>query len=177
MLSKPCKNENGFILVLAMAMLVILSIIGVAGTRTSTIDLKISGNERTMAQNFQIMDSLWQLGALWTNSKSNAPESVNRSLIGTDTAADFDTKEVYRIVRNYGDGTASNLNNDFPAANRDGTVSNEDFWFRVASQKSKNTKSEGSNNYYTPYDVDVDLEVAQRNHVKVRLTKLWRSKE
>jgi len=175
MLLKPCTNENGFILVLAMAMLVILSIIGVAGTRTSTIDLKISGNERTMAQEFQIADNLWQLGALWVNSKHSLPQRVNTSIIPGYTGPDaLETIDVYKIVRNYGNGGNGQLNDDFPmtpTSTQDGTVQGNNFWYRVFRYKKEKDAGGSDTNY--KYPIDVELNVAQRNHIKVRLYKNW----
>jgi len=42
----PLENENGFVLVVALLMLVVLTIIGLSGSSTTQIELQISGNER-----------------------------------------------------------------------------------------------------------------------------------
>ncbi len=46
------KNEDGFVLVIALVMLLVLTMIGVSGIKNSTIELKIAGNERGAAVNF-----------------------------------------------------------------------------------------------------------------------------
>ena len=45
-------NEEGSVLVLALIMLVLLTLLGIAATRTSEIEIQIAGNERTYKLNF-----------------------------------------------------------------------------------------------------------------------------
>jgi len=45
-------NENGFILILALLMLVMITLIGVAATRTADIELQIAANERDIIVDF-----------------------------------------------------------------------------------------------------------------------------
>ncbi|WP_207680012.1 pilus assembly PilX family protein [Desulfonema magnum] len=45
-------NEDGFVLVVAMIMLVFLSLLGVAATNTSSLEIQIAANERTYKKNF-----------------------------------------------------------------------------------------------------------------------------
>ena len=40
------NNENGFVIVIALIMLAIVTVIGIAATRTSETELQISGNEK-----------------------------------------------------------------------------------------------------------------------------------
>ena len=42
----PIDNENGFVLVVALLMLVVLTIMGLSASTTTQIELQISGNER-----------------------------------------------------------------------------------------------------------------------------------
>ncbi len=42
----PINNENGFVIVIALIMLAIVTVIGIAATRTSETELQISGNEK-----------------------------------------------------------------------------------------------------------------------------------
>lgn len=46
------NNESGFVLVLAVLMLAIMTIMGVAATRTSDIELQIASNERQIVNDF-----------------------------------------------------------------------------------------------------------------------------
>lgn len=46
------SNENGFVLVVGMMILVVLSIIGIAATRNTSIELQIAANEKNYKQSF-----------------------------------------------------------------------------------------------------------------------------
>lgn len=52
MLSKKLQNEEGFVLIVSLMMLVVLMIIGIAATNTTTIELQISGNDKSSTQTF-----------------------------------------------------------------------------------------------------------------------------
>ena len=56
------RNEGGFVLVLCLIMLVVLTLMGIVGTRTSTIELLISGNEKVRTQTFYQADGATQAG-------------------------------------------------------------------------------------------------------------------
>ena len=51
------KNESGVALVLALVMIVILTLIGLASTYTSTLEMKLSGNKRGSTDAFYAADS------------------------------------------------------------------------------------------------------------------------
>ena len=46
------QNEEGSVLVLGLLMVVLLTVLGMAATRTSTIEIQIAGNERDYRENF-----------------------------------------------------------------------------------------------------------------------------
>ena len=46
------KNENGSVLIIALIMLVLLTLLGIAATSTSNVELQISGNERNFKRAF-----------------------------------------------------------------------------------------------------------------------------
>ncbi|WP_321390676.1 pilus assembly PilX N-terminal domain-containing protein [uncultured Desulfuromusa sp.] len=54
---KTVNNEQGFVLISALMMLVILLVIGIAATNTTTIELQISGNDKAAKQNFYAAES------------------------------------------------------------------------------------------------------------------------
>lgn len=72
------KNEQGSVLVLAMVVLVVLTIIGIAATRTSTTELRIAGNEKFYKEAFYSAD------AGISYMLATAP-SVNELVPGPDT--------------------------------------------------------------------------------------------
>ena len=59
----PLRNEEGFVLILAMFMLAICSIIGVAAMMTSTAEVDIAGNERVHKETFYQAESGYVVGA------------------------------------------------------------------------------------------------------------------
>ena len=56
-IAKPLKNQSGVALVLALVMIVILTLIGLASTYTSNFELKLSGNKRGTTDAFYAADS------------------------------------------------------------------------------------------------------------------------
>jgi len=64
------KSENGFVLVLAVLMLAVITVIGVAATRTSETESQIASNERQIANEFYnaeggLIDTLERATATW----------------------------------------------------------------------------------------------------------------
>jgi len=55
-LSFPLKNENGFVLVISLIMLVILTLMGTFALNTTTSELQISGNDRVAKDAFYHAD-------------------------------------------------------------------------------------------------------------------------
>jgi hypothetical protein len=53
----PVKDQSGFALVLALIMIVILTLIGLASTYTSIFEMKLSGNKRGTTDAFYAADS------------------------------------------------------------------------------------------------------------------------
>ena len=51
-LTNTLNNEQGFVLVASLMMLMILLVIGIAATNTTTIELQISGNDKLAKQTF-----------------------------------------------------------------------------------------------------------------------------
>ena len=56
-IAKPLKDQSGVALVLALVMIVILTLIGLASTYTSTFEMKLSGNKRGTTDAFYAADS------------------------------------------------------------------------------------------------------------------------
>lgn len=56
------KKDDGFILVVCMVMLVLLTLMGIVGTRTTTIELLVSGNEKVDQQGFYRADGDTEVG-------------------------------------------------------------------------------------------------------------------
>ncbi|MBC8551150.1 MAG: hypothetical protein H8D23_16010 [Candidatus Brocadiales bacterium] len=56
------KNEDGFVLVVSLLVMLILIIIGIAATNTTITELQIAGNEKISQQTFYVAESAWQRG-------------------------------------------------------------------------------------------------------------------
>jgi len=54
---KPLKNEEGAVLVIALVLLGLLAILGVAATNTSTLEVKIAANNRIYTENFYMAEA------------------------------------------------------------------------------------------------------------------------
>jgi len=78
---KIFKNEDGFALIATMLFLVVLTIVGIAATNTTSIEVSIAGNERIYNQNFYLaegaakeaadenLNSIW----VWEANKNDLP--------------------------------------------------------------------------------------------------------
>ena len=58
----PVRNEQGFVLIISMMMLVILTLFGTFATNTSVIELGISGNDRVSKESFYQADGGTEAG-------------------------------------------------------------------------------------------------------------------
>ena len=130
---KPMQNEDGFALMLALMMMVILTLFGVAATNTTIFELNIAGNERWAAQRFYTADSGWKQGGPFLDTRATPPMVVNLDLKPGDTSRDW-TDEFYQVVRNFGEGGDGTLNDDFSAGSEDGMIANIPYWYRLAYQ-------------------------------------------
>ena len=82
-------NDKGSAILVALMILVLLTIIGMAATQNSNTELKITTNSQLYKMAFYAAESGWQDMAVWI-VQNNPPEtSSSRSgTIGSDTAYD-----------------------------------------------------------------------------------------
>ena len=120
------KNEDGFLLIMSLMILTILTIIGVSTSNTTRFELTIAANDRVYNRSFYTAESAWPLGGLWLNAKAGAP-SIE------DTSQTFDGTEV-AIVRNYGGDPGSTTNDTFPPGTEDGTLNGIPYWYRLTEE-------------------------------------------
>ncbi len=59
----PLRNEQGFLLVITMLILVVLSLIGLSATNLSRVELQIAGNDRLHKETFYQADGGTEVGA------------------------------------------------------------------------------------------------------------------
>ncbi len=51
------KNDDGSVLVLALVMLVLLTVLGISASRTSSIEIQISGNDKVYKENLYMAEA------------------------------------------------------------------------------------------------------------------------
>ncbi len=64
-MEKTIQNERGFVLITSLMILVVLTIIGIAATNTTMIELQISGNDKVARINFYEAEGTAYEGARW----------------------------------------------------------------------------------------------------------------
>lgn len=153
---QPLINENGFVLVIAMIMLVMLTLIGIAATNTTTIELNIAGNERQASRQFQAVDSGWKAAGIFLNKRASPPDFIN--------TADPLT------VRNYGNGNNGVLNTAFPAGTEDGMLTDIRYWYRVLYVNDFAAVKFGTN--YRDFQYDTESSAAGTTEVAVTMRKV-----
>ena len=96
-MDKKCviDNEQGSVILLAMLILIVLTILGIASLNTSTIEFQIVGNEKIYQRNFNIAESGDKKEAYYVGHSSKDwytlknPLNFNHFLNPSD-AADYD---------------------------------------------------------------------------------------
>lgn len=54
---EPCKNEEGFVLIVAMLMLLVISLMGIFMSNTTTTEVTVAGNEKFSQEQFFMADA------------------------------------------------------------------------------------------------------------------------
>lgn len=79
-------REDGYVLILAMAVLLVLTILGIAGVKNSTVELQIAGNERISTVNFYYAE-----GAAYEGAQKVMNEDDNETLLPALNPSPTDT--------------------------------------------------------------------------------------
>lgn len=166
------NSEDGYILLVGMMILLALTLMGLAATRSTTIELKIVGNERQSSQRFYVADSSWQIGGLWLKKRATPPTIKNMTLKSGDTVID-ETEKYYALVRNFGDGADGVLNDTFPADTEDGSYQNINFWYRLSGHGDPG-KAEGFGKNYGDYKYGVEASADGAVVVATRMYKVYK---
>jgi len=83
MIKKTMKNEQGFVLITSLLMLMVLMIIGISATNTTTIELRISGNDKVAKETFYQADAGTQAGmALAYDNASKGGYAADDLIVG-----------------------------------------------------------------------------------------------
>lgn len=155
---------------LALSILVVLTLLGLASMQSTIIDLKISGNEREVAREFQVIDGLTDLGRVWLDSRGGESPllvNVSRSEMWPEDS------EMYRYVRNFGNGGDGVLNEDFAAVTADGVYMGIPFWFRVAEMGA--SRAVGCGDEFRDYHHKIETTAGGRTRIVTHTRKVFRS--
>jgi hypothetical protein len=71
------KNENGSVIVVAMIILALLTVLGIASTNTSTLEVRIATNSQDHQLDFYVADSGWKDAAMFLEDQSSVPSWIN----------------------------------------------------------------------------------------------------
>jgi len=77
------RNQNGTALVIALIMIVVLTLIGLASTFTSTFEISLSGSKRTATDAFYLAETR-------SNSATNNIDQINAAVVYTPVNSDSD---------------------------------------------------------------------------------------
>jgi hypothetical protein len=89
------KNEDGFVLVTAMVMLVILTLLGTFALNTTIFELQISGNDRVAKQTFYKADGGIQAGIELLEQNVSCPQGFSSSINSIGGIDIFDQQFAY----------------------------------------------------------------------------------
>lgn len=76
-IASDLNNENGSVIVVALIILTLLTILGIASTNTSTLEVRIATNSQDHQLDFYVADSGWKDAAMFLESQSGVPTWVN----------------------------------------------------------------------------------------------------
>lgn len=91
------KQEEGFVLVVALMTMVLLTILGIAATRTAITELNISGNEKVSKQTFYTADGATEIGVELAEQNFQCPtgfESTTAGFANNDPSNSFNIRGV-----------------------------------------------------------------------------------
>lgn len=165
----PSENEQGFALVTAMLVLVVLTLIGFSALNTTSFETQIAGNERAKTDRFFVADSAWKQTGAWLNSLAKYPDPYNLVHSGGVTVTDSLGYSTDDIVRHYGGGAYLGLEPPFAANTEDGIISNVQaipYWYRVVYLSKSAAPKFGTNyknfRYFTESYADNTANVSTR---------------
>jgi Tfp pilus assembly protein PilX len=153
------KNEEGSTLIIALMMVAVLTVMGVAATNTSQTEVRIADNERRYQREFYGADSGWKDGAMWLDNKAKPPGRVN-------------TDPTDYTVRNFGNGPTNTLNDDFPDGTEDNAMSGIPYWFKI--EYVSDTIVPGSGKGYRNFKYDAVSNANRTQEIHVTLTKIYK---
>lgn len=81
---RPGPGEEGFVLVTALIVLLLLLVLGITSIDRSNVEVLIAGNEKWYAKGFYNADGGGEVGAMLVEENLSCPEGFAGTLVGTD---------------------------------------------------------------------------------------------
>ncbi|GAB4342361.1 MAG: hypothetical protein Kow0089_17360 [Desulfobulbaceae bacterium] len=98
---KRLRNQEGFVLVTGLLTLVVLTFLGLAATRNTSIELKIAGNDRVHQESFYDAEATVILGSELLEQNFNCPSGFSKSLGNSAAGATNEPADTqYSLVEN-----------------------------------------------------------------------------
>jgi len=72
----PLQNENGIALIIALMLLVLLTLLGMAATTTSVVEIQIAGNDKIYKKNFYMAEAAAYEAAYEMAAEDNPTEEL-----------------------------------------------------------------------------------------------------
>ncbi|MCD4718377.1 MAG: pilus assembly PilX N-terminal domain-containing protein [Desulfobacula sp.] len=112
---KILNSQDGFALIGSMLFLVVLTIIGIAATNTTSIEVGIAGNERVYKQNFYLAEGTAKEAAK-EDLESGWVWEANKNDLPLDGGGSFDIDAVFTETSGLGAGISFGVvDNDIPS--------------------------------------------------------------
>ncbi len=159
-------NEDGFVMITALMFLIILTLLGIAATRTTVTELYIAGNDYLYKRNFYVAESGWNQGLIWLDNHASPPPRKNLSITNSN---DND----YNVVRNFGDGGDNVTNTTFPSGSEDGNLHDVPYWYRV-DQNGSAQKVPGSGKQYKKFSFLITSNADGERSIDVGASKIFK---
>ncbi len=157
-------NEEGSAIIFALMILAVLTILGISTTSTTNTELKIVSNEKQYQRDFYIADSIWKYGAYWLEESGGAPATINDDI-------SFSEDEL-KIVRNFGDAAANDLNDTFVDGTEDGLINSIPYWYNA--QYDRKEIVAGSSLDYRKFYYIVQSNANKKQEIEVRVSKVYK---
>lgn len=160
-------SQEGSALIIAVLVLCILTILGIASNNSSTIDLQIAANDRDYVQEFYVADSGWKSAVYWLDDKTAPPNRVN-----TASANTTDFPDASDAVRNFGGGGADDTNDTYPDGEKDGAIDGVNYWYNVIYEDDEVELGSGKN--YRKFTYTSRSVANKSQEIEVRLAKVFK---
>jgi len=152
------RTQQGSTLVIALLMVALLTVMGIAATTTSQIGLRIANNDRLYQRDLYVADGGWKDAAMSLNAEAGPPPSAGGPV---DPTIKF-----FGTLRADVDATL------LPAGSEDNIIGGVPYWYQV-TYLSKSAVP-GSGKKYKRFNYYVVSNANRTQQVAVNLSKIYK---